>query len=159
MADTVQRIEARRSGPAYGEDYAAWIEHQRHLMRENRLAELDLENLIDEVGDLAQLQRAELTDALEMVLTAMLKWDTDEREQTRGAACDIGLARLRIEEIFRNSPSLLDHVDSAVGNAYRFARYQTSGDLDLPLKQLPSTSPYGWDGVMHRAFPIDGDGE
>jgi len=50
MANTAPQFELQTSGPAYGDDYAAWVEHQRTLLREHRFYELDVGNLVEEVG-------------------------------------------------------------------------------------------------------------
>lgn len=157
MATRAASPTSYRSGPGYADDYAAWVEHQLLLLRERRVDEIDYENLIDEFGDLSKLYRNRLETAIERILTAMLVWDTAPARRTRKLAIDISLGRSDVEDLIRESPSILRSIAVSIERAYRFARINASGELDLPLKKLAELCPYSRTDVSERPFPIDED--
>ncbi len=157
MAETVQWLEARRSGPAYGEDYAAWLEHQLTLLRERRVDEIDYENLIDEVGDLGSNVWDKYVSAIELVLLHMLKWDHQPARRGRSWQQSIAVHRDRLLDVLAQNPSFKPRQDDAVARAYRYARSEASGKTDLPLKIFPETCPYDWAEITTREHPLPGD--
>lgn len=146
-----------RSGPGYGEDYAAWIEHQRQLMREQRLEELDLENLIDEVGDLGSSIWDKYVSAIELVLLHMLKWDHQPSHRGRSWQQSIAVHRDRLIDVLSQNPSFKPRREDAVARAYRYARREASGETDLPPRAFPETCPYDWTAITTREHPLPGD--
>jgi len=157
MAETAQRIEARRGGPAYGEDYAAWVEHQARLLRERRTDELDFDNLIDEVEGLSVTVYRELLSPLRLVLMHMLKWDYQPARRTRSWQNSIRNNRADVVDLLDANPSLRPRLDKVVAKAYFQARGAASGDTDLPLRTFPETCPYDWKAITTREHPLPGD--
>ena len=52
----------------YEQDFCLWIEQAVKLLSENRLSELDRENLIEEISDIGSSQKHWLESNLEVVL-------------------------------------------------------------------------------------------
>ena len=157
MADLAHRIDARTAAPGYAEDYAAWIEHQRQLMREHRLSELDLENLIDEVGDLGSNIWDKYVSAIELVLLHMLKWDYQSTHRSRSWQQSIGVHRDRLIDVLAQNPSFTPRREDAVTRAYRYARREASGETNLPLKTFPENCLYDWTAITTREHVLPGD--
>lgn len=156
MAETAQRIETRRA-PAYGEDYAAWVEHQLVLLRARRVEELDYENLIDEVGDLGSNVYDKIVSAVEIVLLHMLKWDFQPGRRSRSWQGSILEHRRRIEREMRRNPSFHSRIEEAVGDAYPAAQAAAVKETELPLRTFPETCPYDWTAITSREHPLPGD--
>lgn len=58
----------------YAQDFCLWIEQAVKLLSENRLSELDRENLIEEISDMGSSQKHGLESNLEVVLMHLLKY-------------------------------------------------------------------------------------
>ena len=157
MADLAPRIDARRAGVAYADDYAAWVEHQARLLRERRTAELDFENLIDEVESLSVTVYRELVSALRLVLVHMLKWDFQPTHRTRSWQTSIRNNRAEVSDLLNENPSLRSKLDKVWTKAYFSARGEASGETDLPLRTFPETCPYDWAAITMREHPLPGD--
>ncbi len=157
MAETVHRLESRKSGPGYGDDYAAWIDHQLTLLRERRVDEIDYENLIDEVGDLGSEIFDKYASAIEVVLLHMLKWDHQSGQRTRSWVLSILEHRRRLETVLAKNPSFKSRRDEAISQAYRYAQVRAARETDLPLKTFPVTCPYDWTAITTREHPLPGD--
>lgn len=157
MAETVYRIDARRDSPGYATDYAAWIEHQRHLLERHAFEQLDLENLIDEVGSLGRSDFRRFTSAIELVLVHMLKWDHQPQLRSRSWQGSIIEHRARIVRELRDSPSYRARIEEAVSDAYASALGAAVRETDLPLAIFPQTCPYDWDMITTREHHREGD--
>ena len=58
----------------YEQDFCQWVEQAVKLLSENRLSELDRENLIEEIGDMGRSEKLSLESNLEVVLMHLLKY-------------------------------------------------------------------------------------
>jgi hypothetical protein len=58
----------------YEEDFVAWTEQTARLLRSGRLAELDVDNLTEEVEDMGKSRRQELHSRLTVLIWHLLKW-------------------------------------------------------------------------------------
>ncbi len=56
-------------------DFALWAEQTAQMLKDGRIADMDLENLIEEVEDLSRRERDALYSNLKMVLLHLLKWE------------------------------------------------------------------------------------
>lgn len=155
MAEHKHISGLRRSEPAYDEDYAAWLENQIALMRVDRWADVDKDNLLDEVESLGRSDFKSFASAIRIVLIHMLKWDHQPERRTRSWQASITEHRLQIGEELRDSPSYRARIDEAVERAYAIARARASGETGLPLSAFPQTCPYDWGTIMNREHPLD----
>ncbi len=57
----------------YDSDFALWLEEQGRALRERRLGDLDVPNIIEEIEALGAEQRRELGSRIRVVLTHVLK--------------------------------------------------------------------------------------
>jgi hypothetical protein len=157
MAELAQRIEARRDGPAYGQDWAAWARHQADLLKARRFDQLDLENLLDEVESLAARDFKAWVAAIRLVLMHMLKWDHQPSHRVRSWIVSIVRERGEIEDGLEASPSYAARVDEALSKAYRAARRDAAAETNLPIDTFPKTCPYDWTDITAREHSLHGD--
>jgi hypothetical protein len=61
-------------GNLYDLDYAAWSKCQAELLRQGKLSELDIRNLIEELEGLGSSIRDAIESYLIALLTHLLKW-------------------------------------------------------------------------------------
>ena len=149
-------IIALRSAPiGYEQDYAAWLDRQMALLRDRRFEELDLDHLVDEVGDLGLSAFKGFVSAVEVVLLHMLKWDHQPEHRGRSWSGSIAEHRIRVEDALQESPSYKARRDDAVIKAYRTARVRASQETDLPLATFPEACPYDWQAITARDHPLE----
>ena len=67
--------EALPSADLYERDYYSWALAQAAHLRARRFAELDMENLAEEVEDLAKREAKELQSRYSTLLMHLLKWE------------------------------------------------------------------------------------
>src|SRR5919202_6902969 len=98
---------AKRELPApslYESDFYSWALEQGALLREGRFAELDLENLIDEVEALARGEARELRHRYETLLAHLLKWEFQPERRSPSWEVTIGRERGDVAEHLDENP-------------------------------------------------------
>lgn len=154
MAERKHITELRRAPPGYEADYAAWLDHQIGLLKSDRWSEVDKDNLIDEVEDLARSAFRGFVSAIEIVIAHMLKWDAQPERRSRSWQASILEHRRRIEGELEDSPSYSARVEEAIARAYRTAVPRAMRETGLPLEAFPDTCPYSFDDVMNREHEL-----
>ncbi len=139
--------------PLYERDLHAWTVEQAAALRDGRLADLDIPNLVDEIGSLARREVARLEGRLERLCHQLMLWDygTGPRSESRAAA--IAHQRRRVRQVLDRCPSLEPAKAEALAQGYDFGRYGALGeDERLPEDALPVANPYSWDDAMTRVI-------
>ncbi len=132
-----QRVN-QRSAP-YEDDFDRWAEEQEAAVREHRWADLDVENLCDEIGELSRSARRQLRFRLATLLAHLLK-RTHQRDRTsRSWDITIREQALQVSDLLQESPSLGARMAELTEQAYRLARLQAARETDLPLETFPNS--------------------
>ena len=159
MADPVEteRVPASpaKAATRYEDDLYGWVQEQIALLRAGRFAELDAENVAEELSDVGDEQYDKLQSALEVLLKHMLKWD--RQPQRRSASWEITMAaqRERMATVIRKNPRLKSRLSEAVEDGYRLARLDAAREMRVKPAALPATCPYDWASITTRPFERD----
>ena len=94
------------SALAYHQDFYGWAQEQAKLLREHRLNELDLENLLEEVESMGKSEKRELESRLEVLLTHLLKWHYQPNFQGKSWELTIRGQRAKSIRHLKENPSL-----------------------------------------------------
>ena len=70
----------------YERDFYLWLEQQASRLREGRLDELDLANLLEEIEDMGRSEKRAIEGYLVVVLTHLLKYPFPARPQVEQLA-------------------------------------------------------------------------
>lgn len=128
----------------YETDFVKWAEEQAALLTERRFDLLDLDNLIEEVDDLAGRHRDALQSQIKVLLIHMLKltYSAGSRDPETAWKRSIRNARNRIDDLLDDHPSLRTRLAELYERAYPRAARDAHNEL----------SDYGDD---HESFPAD----
>ena len=143
------------SGARYEDDVYTWALEQCALLEAGRFHELDVTNLIDEVGDVARREQNKLESACRIVVLHLLKWDHQPERRSRSWVLSILEHRSRIGDLLADSPGLKSRQDVVLERAYEKGRLQASGETGLPVTAFPNVCPYTWGEVLSRSFDPD----
>jgi hypothetical protein len=138
--------------PRYEADFYSWALEQALLLRERRLAELDLDNLADEVEDLARREAKELRSRYETLLRHLLKWEFQPDKRSSGWQITIGRERREIPEHLAENPGLQPRRAELFVKAYPTARDNAAIETKLPLQRFPVQNPYTLDMTLDPEF-------
>ncbi len=116
---------APRGGAAvlHDRDFYAWTQQQAALLRAGRLADADLEHLIEEVEDMGGEQKRAIRSHLRRLIEHLLKLRCSPADgPRRGWRDEVRNARVEIEDRLADSPSLGPHLDTLVRDVWPRAR-------------------------------------
>jgi hypothetical protein len=138
----------------YERDLYAWSQEQARLVREGRWAEVDRNNVAEEIESLGRTEFNRLESALRVLLVHMLKWDHQPRTRTRSWLLSIEAQRLEASDVLADNPGLRPRIAEALSRAYRKARLEAAKETGLDLAKFPESCRYSFDDVMRRAHKL-----
>ena len=106
----------------YEDDPHAWAMEQAELIRLGRFHDLDIDNLADEVRDVARRERSELVSRLGLVFQHLLKWDCQPERRCASWARTIREQRTQVEELLDEARSLRPLLPALSDKAFRQGR-------------------------------------
>lgn len=136
----------------YDSDYQAWLSANIELLRQSRLQELDVANLIEEMIDLGKKDRAELANRLVVLIAHLLKWEFQPTHRSSSWRGSIVEQRVQIQRNLRTSPSLKAYLPQAIEDAYPDALDIAVQETGLPSSQFPPSCPYPAGQLLDKAF-------
>jgi len=131
-----------RTADLYDLDFAAWAEQNAELLRAGRFSEVDLENVAEEIGDLAKRERHALRRRLARLIQHLLKWQFQPDRRSTSWQITIVEQRDAIALILEESPSLKPVFADQAREAYAAAARLAAVEMRRDVKSLPSSSPY-----------------
>jgi hypothetical protein len=138
--------------PVYETDFYSWALEQGALLRDRRFAELDVENLIDEVEALARGAAKELRHRYATLLAHLLKRQFQPERRSSSWEITIGRQRREIPEHLDENPGLQPRQAELFGKAYLTARDDAAIETGLPLGRFPAENPYTLEQAMDAEF-------
>jgi Domain of unknown function DUF29 len=145
-----------RPSELYDRDYYAWIQHQVQALRERRIEDLDWVNAAEEIEDLGKSERRGIRSQLARLLEHLLKLQyargASQVNNRRGWELSIKGARIAVEDLLGDSPSLRSQLPELLAQAYRTARLEALRKARLPDEAVPEPCPWTVDQVMDISF-------
>jgi hypothetical protein len=144
-----------RPSPAsttYEQDFYAWTQEQAALLRTGRLAELDIENLAEELESMGRSEKRELVDRLAVLLAHLLKWQLQPGRRSNSWQATVKEQRRRARKRLEESPSLKHGLDERLAESYENAVLLAISDTGLDEATFPSTCPFTLDQVLNDSF-------
>ncbi len=139
----------------YERDFAAWATETARLIREGRFADIDIENLADEIESMARSDKQQIVNRLDLLIQHLLKWAHQPEKRTRSWQLTILNQRTRIERLCQESPSLLRVVRDSIAKVYPDAVAAASIETGLPADAFPQQCPYSAAQILDRGFLPD----
>jgi predicted DNA-binding ribbon-helix-helix protein len=141
--------------PTHEEDFLLWTEEQASLLRAGRIAELDVENILDEIEDMGREQKMALQSLMRMILVHLLKLDLSMARDPRAKWIEEVLEfRAQAESRLDDTPSLRHYADELFRKAWPQARRIAQKSLEAhgEVAELPAECPYTLEQVLDADF-------
>jgi len=126
----------------YEQDYYLWIATTIDQLRQGRLAEVDLDSLIEELEDMGKSQKSVVKSNLRVVLMHLLKYAYQPANRSNSWLYTLLEHRTRLADGFKDSPSLRGFCGDIFDECYSTARKFAATETGLPLDTFPSESPF-----------------
>src|SRR3984893_16262367 len=144
--------EINNSDSFYDHDYHAWLTRQGALLVERHFAELDLDNLIDEIQALARSEKREIENRLDVLVVPLPKWVHQPTQRSGGWASTIIEQRARLLKRLQESPSLRGYPGEVLDEEYEIARENAAAETGLAAGTFSKACPYTIDQVLDPDF-------
>jgi Domain of unknown function DUF29 len=142
------------AGADYESDFYSWSLDQARLLREGQLAQIDRENIAEEIESLGREQFKKLESAFRVLLMHMLKWDHQPKRRSRSWIISIKEQRLEIDDILKDNPGLRPRIPEAIDRAYRKAILAAAKETKLDEAVFSETLVYSFEDMMKREFVL-----
>jgi hypothetical protein len=136
----------------YETDVYTWAMRNAALIRQGRFAEVDLENVAEEIESVGRSEYRELESRLAVLLTHLLKWQYQPERRSRSWGYTIEEQRDQVRRVLGQNPSLMPKLDEIFGHAYRSARRQAAKETDREKKQFPEGCRYSPQEALNDDF-------
>ena len=144
---------------AYETDYCAWAETNATLLQQGKLAEIDIEHLIEELEDMGKSERRSLQSYLEVILLHLLKWQFQSHLRSHSWRLSIENGRQGVEKILDDSPSLRPTLPTVINKAYGYAKRSAIVETGLAKHTFPNSCLFTLEQALDRNFLPDATDE
>ena len=138
----------------------AWLEDQARRARRGETADLDLENIAEELEGMARSDRREIRNRLAVLLTHLLKCTAHPKKPSSSWLGTIAEQRDGIADLIEDSPSLRDYPAEILERCYPQARRNAARQMRMPESAFPEGCPFGIQEILdarwlpHRSGPV-----
>jgi len=132
----------------YETDFNLWLEEIIVLLKEKKLDQLDIENLLEEFEGMSRSEKDAIENNLIRVLQHLLKWNYQSQKRSPSWAYTIIEHSRRLNKAFKSSPSLKRHFDVVFDECYDAACKAASVETQLPLATFPKSCPFSKSEVL-----------
>lgn len=144
---------ARLSGQTpFERDFAAWAFEQAAALKRGQFESLDVENLCEEIEDLARRDKDEIESRLAVLLKHLLKMRYQPDMRSPSWDSTILEQRARIARRIARSPSLCGYPAKVLDDEYALARREASIETGLPMERFPRECPFGIEEILDLDF-------
>jgi hypothetical protein len=126
----------------YEQDYYLWLEKTAKLLRDGKLSELDIPNLIEEIEDMGKSEKRAIKSNLVVILAHLLKYKYQPEKRSNSWRLTLLEHRDRLIEYFEDSPSLKLYFQEVFEQCYTKARVYAATETELPVDIFPTESPF-----------------
>ena len=154
---TIQSIKIAITS-LYEQDFYLWLQTTINLLKEGKFAEIDLENLLEELESIGRNDKNSLKSNLRILLMHLIKYKYQPEKRTNSWIYTIREHRKRIRDTFKTSPSLYRFFEEIFNESYQDARELAAGETGLSIQIFPPESPFTGEEVIDPDFlPPDND--
>lgn len=137
----------------YERDFYQWTQTQAALLRQGKLAQVDLENIAEEIESMGKSDKRAISSYLHNILLHLLKWQYQSNRRSRSWENSIDNSRRQVERITMDSPSLQAQLPDLIMAEYVSARRSASRQTRLPLTTFPEICPFSTEQVTGDYWP------
>lgn len=135
----------------YDSDFAAWTARTADLLRRGHFAEVDLQNVAEEIEDLGKSERSAVRSQLRRMLVHLVKSRIQPERSGASWRASVAGARAEILDHFGDSPSLRKHAEANLQRIYREAVELALVETNLAGHadpDLPEECPYTLENLL-----------
>lgn len=133
-------------------DFYTWTQQQVTLLQHRQWGELDLDNLIDEIGSMGRSEKRELDSRLAVLLAHLLKWQYEPARQGKSWRLTIKEQRIKIKKCLRDNPGLKLQVSDIMMDAYDEGLIIAMRETEMDESIFPTICPWSFERIIADDF-------
>ncbi|MGL5805012.1 MAG: DUF29 domain-containing protein [Xenococcaceae cyanobacterium] len=149
---TAQSSKDLTTDNLYDRDYYLWLENTAKLLRTDRLSELDLSNLIEEIEDMGRSEKRAVRSNLTVLLMHLLKYKYQPEKRSESWLRTIVEHRRRLLILLTDSPSLNNYFQEIFNLSYQDARQDAAVETRLSIDTFPLELPFAPENVLNPNY-------
>lgn len=136
----------------YDTDYVQWVETTLQKLQQKDYANVDWENLLDEIGDMSRSERRSIESNMMVLILHLLKWQYQPDRRSRSWQSSVVEHRRRVNKSLKESPSLKPFLRKELVEIYDDAVDQAVAETGLLVETFPAECPYAIAQILERGF-------
>jgi len=138
--------------PKHNEDFYGWAIANASLLKQGKLKEVDMENIIEELEEMGRSEKYQLINRFSILIAHLLKWKYQPELRGRSWSGTIKEQRHRIERLIKQNPSLKHETPEAIQEGFSDSKDLIEKETPIDLNLLPSECPYTFEQIMNDGF-------
>jgi hypothetical protein len=134
----------------YDCDFYAWANEQAALLRDGKFAEADIPNIAEEIESIARREKRELVNCLTRLLVYLLKWQCQPLYRSDSWRLSIKQQRLRLASHLKDNPSLGQHLDEVLQEAFELAVVEAQIELGFEADVFSERGEWAIDDILRQ---------
>lgn len=140
---------------AYESDFYTWTLEQAAAIRAGHYAQIDIENLAEEIESMGRSEKRALDSRLTVLLVHLLKWQFQPVRRGKSWQLTIKGQRLNVSDLLNDNPGLKPQLATIIAHAYQRAIIDASSETGIDETVFPANCPWSVDFVTDLAFYPD----
>ena len=140
------------SATLYDKDFYKWALEQAQYIKTKAFDKLDIEHLIEEVGDMSRSEERELESRLEILLMHLLKWKYQHEAVSSSWTGTIEEQRYRIARRLKKMPSLKNILPTLLDDVYSDSIRGAVKDTGLNNTAFPTKCEWSIEQILDNDF-------
>lgn len=137
------------------QDFHAWALNAAQRARAGLLTPQELEQVAEELEDMAGSERRELKNRLTVLLGHLLKWQYQPQRRGKSWQLTIKEQRVAVKGVLKDNPSLRPRIFEFGEEAYQRAVFVAARETELDEDIFPSTfeqTGWTWEQVLEAEY-------
>ena len=137
----------------YETDFNLWLEETANLLRQKKLDQLDIDNLLEEIEAMGRSEKRAMVSLLTRLFEHLLKltyWQAQQEYNARHWRGEILNFRKQIKKELKASPSLKRYLREIRDECYQDAREIVAEVSGLPIETFPETTIANLEQILNE---------
>lgn len=139
----------------YETDFNVWRDQTIAQLKQKKINNIDLDNLITEIEAMGRSEKRELISRLRVLLMHLLKWQYQPEKRSTSWITTINEQRFQINQLLKDSPSLKPYFKSNFNDCYQVSRLDAAQETQLNLNLFPLDCPFSQEAILTPNFLPD----
>lgn len=137
---------------SYEIDFYTWAIEQAAAIRSGQYAQLDVDNIAEELESMGRSEKRALDSRLTVLLSHLLKWQYQPARRGKSWQLTIKGQRINVNDVLSDNPGLKAKLPEILKHAYYRAIIDASSETGIDETSFPSECPWLFEQIIDSSF-------